>query len=95
MSRSNYTYGIADGTDEKILWIVDSNLGNMSVTNDMENVLDEIEKKTLFSLNDYKIIYRDSANSWDGVEYKNGNVNFVFLNASTIQEAIKKITKQN
>jgi hypothetical protein len=93
MTRANYTYGIADGTDEKILWIVDSNLGNMSVTNDMENVLDEIEKKTQLPLNDYKIIYRDSMNNWDGVDYKNGNVNFIFLNAPTLQEAIKKITE--
>lgn len=93
MTRSNYTYGIADGTDEKILWIVDSNLGNMSVTNDMENVLAEIEKKTQLPLEDYKIIYRDSMNTWDGVEYKFGNVDFVFLNASTLQEAIEKITQ--
>lgn len=93
MTRANYTYGIADNTDEKILWIVDSNLGNMSVTNDMENVLDEIEKRTQLPLKDYKIIYRDSMNNWDGVDYKNGNVDFVFLNAPTLQVAIKKITE--
>lgn len=55
MIRANYTYGILDD----VLYIIDENLGSMSVTNDMERVLEDIQK-TGINLSEYKIMYKDS-----------------------------------
>lgn len=41
----------------------------MSVTNDIENVVDEICHKEKIVPNRYLIIYRDSNGIWDGFDY--------------------------
>lgn len=72
--KSDFTYYIANFC----LAIEDQNLGRMSVTNDMENVLEYIkywlekEGKEMPS----SIIYKDSEGMWDGVSYKDGKVEF-------------------
>jgi len=52
-------------TDNMIL-IIDLNLGNMSVTNDMDNVLADISSKG-FDINSEFIIARDSEGNYDRV----------------------------
>lgn len=47
--------------------IVDQDLGGMSVTNDLENVLNLVATKVQRSLEDYDILYRDSTGTWDMV----------------------------
>ncbi len=52
------------------LLIVDSDLGNRSVTNDLEAVLLEIFRRLVpaeISYNDLKIRYRDSMGEWDRI----------------------------
>ena len=62
MMRADYSYSIHDGT----VYIKDENKGNKSVTNDIENVLQDIEFIE-GPLQNYKIIYRDSQGTWDRV----------------------------
>lgn len=52
---ADYTYTVEDS----VIAIVDLDLGNRSVTNDMELVLDEIRAE-LGALAGYSVIYQDS-----------------------------------
>ena len=70
MTRSDYNYQFSP--DNAILAIIDLNLGNMSVTNDMENVLSSIRKEnhiTVDKMRGVYIIYQDSEQQWDRVIY--------------------------
>lgn len=58
--RSEYSIAIKDG----ILMIMDEG-GPKSVTNDIEEILKDIEDKV--DLSKFKIIYRDSMGVWDGI----------------------------
>lgn len=62
MAKANYNYTVKDG----IVAIVDLDLGGMSVTNDIENVVKEISKKENIQAAEYKWIYKDSDGMWDG-----------------------------
>jgi len=62
ISRADFTYTIIDN----VLRIIDEDKGNMSVTNDMRNVLTDIER-IVGSLSGMRIIYRDSDSHWDEV----------------------------
>ena len=62
MMRADFSYTISDGT----VYIIDEDKGNKSVTNDMENVLSDIESIE-GSLQNYKIVYRDSQGIWERV----------------------------
>ena len=67
MRKADYTYTIEHG----VVYIIDLNLGNVSVTNDAENVLTEINENELNAghegINKLKIMYRDSDESWDEI----------------------------
>jgi hypothetical protein len=69
MSRADYHFNVVevfqDDRAVKIVDIVDENLGNMSVTNDVENVILEIAKILPNKPTDYAWIYRDSDNQID------------------------------
>jgi hypothetical protein len=47
--------------------IIDEDLGGMSVTNDLANVLNMVASRVQRSLEDYDILYRDSTGTWDMV----------------------------
>jgi hypothetical protein len=49
-----------------VIAIVDLDLGNRSVTNDIENVLRKIEYYHQGPITAFKIMYRDSEGVWDG-----------------------------
>ena len=93
MSKSLYSYVISEG----VLCITDHcGHTNMSVTNNTENVLEEIKKelnanKALgkFSMPDI-IIYKDSEDNWDGIEYDGKDVSFYLLFTKDLTEAIKR-----
>ena len=61
MRKADYTYTIENGTVK----IIDLNLGNVSVTNDAENVVTEIQSTT--NIKGLKIVYRDSDGNWDEI----------------------------
>jgi exopolysaccharide biosynthesis protein len=93
MRKSNFTYTI----DGNVLFIEDSNLGGMSVTNDIENVIEEIERELRpapISINELDVIYRDSQGSIDGIKIKDGKFHdFYYIGESDYQSAKQKIRK--
>jgi hypothetical protein len=95
-NRSDFNYRIAvwgeGGTVKSVIVITDLNRGRMSVTNNMEAVLQHIADEEGFeisSITGARIIYRDSEGIWDGVEIDpDGQVSFYPL-------APEKITDEN
>ncbi len=63
--RADYTLQVDE--PEKRIVIIDQNLGNMSVTNDLERVLCDVALKIQNSLHNYSIIYCDSTGTWDRI----------------------------
>lgn len=64
-NKSDYRYEILGN----VIAIVDLNLGRKSVTNNIENVLDEISTKEHLIVPNYIIIYKDSEGRWDGYNF--------------------------
>lgn len=90
MVKSDYAYKV----ESKYLIIKDLNLGRMSVTNDIEEVLNEISNKITNPLDSYKIIYEDSDGMFDGVlTYKNEFSDYYILGAWDIDEAKIKFSE--
>jgi hypothetical protein len=69
MTRSDFTFAVVEVQDDEratqVIQIVDDNLGNMSVTNDVENVINEISARLPRPATDYAWIYRDTEELWD------------------------------
>ena len=63
--QADFTYSMSSN----VIAITDLNLGNKSVTNDIENVLRKIEYWHQGSIAAFKIMYRDSEGVWDGVHW--------------------------
>lgn len=55
-------------TTADIVWIVDANQGNISVTNDAEGVC----RRVWHDYPDRRIIYRDSDGNWDELKHEGG-----------------------
>ena len=91
LPAADFSYTVKRKDGIPILIIVDKNLGNMSVTNDIENVVDFICKKEKLQPKDCAIIYRDSHNCWDG--WNPINKWFVALSTKDQGVATKKILK--
>lgn len=86
--RADYEYDLAGD----VLWIIDRG-GYKSVTNDMENILQEIgEVIGPDQLRKKKIMYRDSMQIWDGVRLsENGVVSFFPLTERDSMKAREKL----
>lgn len=82
-SRANFLYRIGEFDGQKILLIRDQNSGNISVTNDIENVVADIGTHEGLDPTEYMIIYRDSEGRWDGWDHKAQN--FFFLRPSVMK----------
>jgi hypothetical protein len=80
--RADYSYDIVDD----FLIIEDLNLGRMSVTNCIEDVVEEISKTLNVDPVNWKIIYRDSDGIWDG--WNHANYKFISLNEKSLTQAI-------
>ncbi|KAB7726687.1 hypothetical protein F5984_23965 [Rudanella paleaurantiibacter] len=83
---ADYTYTV----EGSVIAIVDLDLGNRSVTNDMELVLNEIRAE-LGDLAGYSVIYRDSMGRWDGVRLVNGVVCFYGLGEADKESALNRL----
>ena len=84
--RANYTYTI----EGSVIAIIDLDQGSKSVTNDMENVLDDIRAE-IGDLGGYSVIYRDSLGRWDGVRLERGVVEFYSLNEANPEGAARRL----
>jgi len=86
-SKADFIYEIIDG----IVCIRDQDLGNISVTNDAENVIADIELLE-GSLKDFPVVYQDSDYTWDRIIVsQTGKIYFSSLNANSKEEAINKV----
>ena len=98
-NRASYIWG----TMERLLYIVDENKGDKTVTNDIENVLEEIRAQfkqiammSHFSLMGFTIIYQDSDGYWDGVILKDDKFSGFFpIRTKSFQEAVATVAPQN
>ena len=82
-TSSDYEYEIIGD----VVVIYDLNLGRMSVTNDIEEVIKEIG--TTVDLSTRKIIYRDSCGVFDGITLNKER--FYPINKTTLKEALNFI----
>ena len=82
--RADYTYTV----EGSIIAIID--LDSKSVTNDMENILDDIRAK-LGDVAGYAVIYRDSTGRWDGVRLVGSSVEFYSLNETDPERAASRL----
>ena len=86
--NSDYIYFIKG----KVLIIEDSDLGNRSVTNDIQNVLQAI--KTDLDFLPETIIYKDSEGNFDGVMHEQGKFKrFYPVNESELEKALEKVSQ--
>jgi hypothetical protein len=83
---ADYTYTV----EGNIIAIIDLDLGNRSVTNDMDYVLAEIRAE-VGDLSGYSIIYRDSIGRWDGIRMVNNSVHFYGLGEAEKQSAMSRL----
>lgn len=88
MSKADYTYEIVNG----VLYIINLDLGNKSVTNDMQAVLFELKKE--YDNLPNTIVYRDSMDIWDHVIHDNGRfLGIEPFKESDVPEEIMAVTK--
>ncbi len=87
MARADYSYLIQQFKDTGFIVIEDLNRGRMSVTNNIEEVVDEICTKENINPVEHLIIYKDSDGRWDGFEFATGQ--FVMLGADSRLKAIQ------
>lgn len=65
-SRADFLYSLGTFDNLPLLLIWDQDQGNMSVTNDIENVVADIAGAEAIDPKEYLIIYRDSEKQWNG-----------------------------
>jgi len=74
-----------------VIAITDLDLGNKSVTNDIENVLRKIEYWHQGSIAAFRIMYRDSEGIWDGVHWDGNQATFLYLGETDERRARAKL----
>jgi hypothetical protein len=86
--KSDYVYSTHSMSGRNVIIIIDQNLGNMSVTNDIDNVIREIAIVEKINPSSYMYVYQDSDGFWDGYDFKNSQ--FIPLRGSNANTAVKK-----
>jgi hypothetical protein len=86
-TQADFTYKITPDT----ISIVDTNLGKLSVTNDIEAVLRKIEYWHQGSIAAFKIMYRDEQGVWDGVRLDGHSASFFSLREADEDNAREKL----
>jgi hypothetical protein len=93
IGKSDYTWKLKDD----VISLIDLNLGNKSLTNDIENALLEIRQVLGNKIENCKIIYRDSQEIWTGVNPKwssvSVDVDFYNIGQKDYEQAIIKIKR--
>lgn len=69
MAKADYIHKLKNIFGRDILVIEDLNLGNMSVTNDIENVVKDIQQLEHINPSERLIVYSDSEGCWDGWDH--------------------------
>jgi hypothetical protein len=94
---SDYSHQFYIVRGRNILAIIDLDKGRTSVTNNIENVLKQIQLQSGLTDEEFKkvlVIYRDSQGDWDGFDHNRelGNLgsHFIFLGSEDMEVAINK-----
>jgi len=85
-THADFKYSISGNA----ISIVDLNLGNRSVTNDIEYVLHRIEHFHQAPITGFHIMYRDSEGIWDGIAWDGQHASFFALRESEEGRAREK-----
>lgn len=85
MAKASYSYVIDRISGRKVILINDRN-GRMTVTNDIENIVDEIVIKENLDIKEYLVVYKDSTGVWDG--YDPFTDSFVVVRGNSAIEAV-------
>jgi len=88
MARADYEYEKLEVGGRKFIAIKDLDLGGMSVTNCIEDVVDEICQLESIEPANRLWIYRDSEGIWDG--WNPEQECFVILTKETAEDAVRK-----
>lgn len=75
-SRSDYSYHVRRDGERPVIVIVDLNVGGMSVTNNIDAVVEDVCESTGLMPGEAEIIYRDSDGIYDGVFESGGAGSF-------------------
>ncbi len=86
--KSDYIHKIENFSGRDVLVIEDLDLGGKSVTNNMEEVLDEIEVMEKINTKAFMIVYRDSDGVFDGFDACSSR--FIPLRQDHWKEAVKR-----
>lgn len=93
MARADYMYKTTTCSGRNVLVIEDLDLGNTSVTNDIETVISEIAAVEKINPANWMIVYADSDGRWDGYDYRSKQ--FISLNENDYRDGVDKyILKQ-
>ncbi len=90
--KADYTYELTFSSILKWLLIVDLNLGNVSVTNAIEQVVDEIAENEQINVDGFIILYCDSDGVWDGWDPRNQT--FYHVGGESPADAMEKYMNQ-
>ena len=85
--QADFTYAVSGN----VISIIDLNLGNRSVTNDVENVLRKIEQYHQAPIFGFKIMYCDSEGVWDGINWDGEHASFFALRETEEGRARNKL----
>jgi hypothetical protein len=92
MARSKYNYSIEthniQGVNKQFLFIEDNDTGACSVTNDIENVIQEITQQEHIHPSQLVIAYKDTDGVWDGFDWDTQQ--FVYITAQSKQDVINE-----
>jgi len=84
-AKSDYEWGI----DSDVVWIRDLDKGGMSVTNNMNAILEHLSQ--CLPLQEYLLMYCDSTGTWDGLTYSGVTASFFSINETDYGKAIAKL----
>ncbi|GEO05520.1 hypothetical protein AAE02nite_31840 [Adhaeribacter aerolatus] len=86
-AKSDYTWGI----DTDVVWIRDLDNGGMSVTNNIQNIINHLSEH--LPIKEYRLMYGDSLGKWDGLKFIGSGlkVDFFSLNEMDYHKVIQKL----
>ena len=87
-AKSDYEWGV----DRDVVWVRDLDKGGMSVTNNIDAILQHLGQH--LPLKEYLLMYCDSRGVWDGLAYNGISADFFSLNEADYGRAISKLRER-
>lgn len=86
--KSDYEWGV----DRDVVWVRDLDRGGMSVTNNIDGILQYLSQ--ILPIKEYLLMYRDSTGVWDGLAFNGISVDFFSINETDYDRAIRKLRER-